>query len=134
MCFGCRPSGLANAHPPVLDDGTTDDTDTRGRCWPYMANLAVQSDMRRQGLGRLLIDAAEQVATSWGYSELVLKVEDDNAAALELYESMGYEEVGRDEHAMTLHGDAIFGSTVQVTIRILRKTLVELEKNHYIEE
>lgn len=56
----------------------------------YISNLAVRTTHRRQGVGRHLLLACEQVAQNWGSSELYLHVLEDNQPARALYEGLGY--------------------------------------------
>ncbi|MEB3231439.1 MAG: GNAT family N-acetyltransferase [Leptolyngbyaceae bacterium] len=60
------------------------------QCYPYIANLAVQSRYRRQGIAASLLRACEAVAIQWGFSNLQLHVREDNQAARHLYEQEGY--------------------------------------------
>ncbi len=57
---------------------------------PYIANLAVLNEWRRQGVGRQLITMAEAVAASWNYHEVYLHVLAGNTAARRLYQSLNY--------------------------------------------
>lgn len=43
-----------------------------------MADLAVSSECRGQGLGRRLVERLEEVVQEWGYDEVVLLVEATN--------------------------------------------------------
>ncbi len=56
--------------------------------------VMVARDHRRQGAGRALMAAAEDWARSVGVSKIELHVFPYNAAALALYESLGYEREG----------------------------------------
>ena len=56
--------------------------------------LMVARDYRRRGTGRALMEAAEAWAASVGVTKLELHVFPHNAAALRLYESLGYEREG----------------------------------------
>lgn len=57
----------------------------------YLCNLAVARSERRKGIGRLLCKACERVAAeAWGRSSIGLNVDRRNAAAITLYESLGY--------------------------------------------
>jgi len=56
-------------------------------------NLWVSEELRRQGLARRLMAAAEELARGMGVSYLSLDVLADNAPALRLYESLGFEDV-----------------------------------------
>ena len=60
-----------------------------------LANLAVASAVRGQGVGRTLLDAMLQDAASRGTSQIYLEVRESNVAARQLYGSRGFEEVGR---------------------------------------
>ncbi|WP_448381381.1 GNAT family N-acetyltransferase [Gloeomargarita sp.] len=56
----------------------------------YLANLAVAPAYRRQGLGRKLLLAAEQAVQSWPQEYLYLHVMENNQAARNLYQGLGY--------------------------------------------
>lgn len=57
----------------------------------YLLNdLFVASDFRRQGVGKLLLDASRDFAAEGGALRLELATAHDNAAAQRLYESVGY--------------------------------------------
>jgi len=62
-----------------------------------IANLAVDRECRRQGVGRKLVAEAEATAREWGYDYIWLLVEEDNERAQKLYRKMGYNAQGRDE-------------------------------------
>lgn len=63
---------------------------------PYLSNLCVDESQRGKGIGRSLVRYVERIAESrWGYSRMYLHVDTDNTAALKLYESEGYRDVGR---------------------------------------
>jgi ribosomal-protein-alanine N-acetyltransferase len=57
--------------------------------------LAVQESARRQGLGRALCIAVLEWCMSKGAAEVALEVRAANAAAMGLYESLGFEREGR---------------------------------------
>lgn len=57
--------------------------------------VCVAPDERRRGLGRALVSAALDSAAWRGAHRVYLEVAVDNAAALSLYRSVGFAEVGR---------------------------------------
>jgi len=59
------------------------------RGWVYY--LAVAPDRRRAGLGRALMAAAEDWLRDCGAPKIQLMVREDNAAALDFYQSLGLE-------------------------------------------
>ena len=58
--------------------------------FPYISNLAVKPDFRRQGVGKKLLAECEQMARNWGYHETRLHVLKSNEAAKQLYIHHGY--------------------------------------------
>jgi ribosomal protein S18 acetylase RimI-like enzyme len=63
--------------------------------------LAVAPDVQGAGLGRRLLGATADVLAARGYDRAVLHVLADNAAAVRLYESEGWEPSGEPfEHAL----------------------------------
>jgi len=62
---------------------------------PYLSNLCVDEKFRGQKIGRGLVRCVENIAkTCWGYNRIYLHVDEDNLAALNLYKSEGYRDVG----------------------------------------
>ena len=57
-------------------------------------NVAVHPDVRRRGVGRRLMEAAEAYAKERGIVFLSLEVRESNIAARSLYSSLGWEEKG----------------------------------------
>ncbi|MDJ0899895.1 MAG: GNAT family N-acetyltransferase [Xenococcus sp. MO_188.B8] len=57
---------------------------------PYISNLAVKKNYRRQGIAKKLLTQCEQVSRNWGYREIRLHVLADNHSAQKLYLGMGY--------------------------------------------
>ncbi len=53
-------------------------------------SLVIAAEARGQGLGRALLEAAEEAARARGTSEVRLEVRADNPQAIALYESVGY--------------------------------------------
>jgi ribosomal-protein-alanine N-acetyltransferase len=69
-------------------------------CWllgdeVHVANIAVAPKFRRLGLGRRLMDHILHRAVEKGMQSATLEVRVGNRAALNLYESYGFQEVGR---------------------------------------
>jgi GNAT superfamily N-acetyltransferase len=58
--------------------------------YPYISNLAVHKNYRRQGIGSKLLAKCEQIALDWGYNETHLHVLDNNHSAQQLYSQNGY--------------------------------------------
>lgn len=67
----------------------------RGAAVARIYSLVVSPQARGQGLGRRLVEAAEQGARHDGYAALSLEVREDNAVARALYADLGYAEVLR---------------------------------------
>lgn len=64
---------------------------------PILTNLSVKAKARKSGIGSQLLDACEQVVSTWkDDSEIILEVEMDNPSALEFYKRRGYEELFTD--------------------------------------
>jgi ribosomal-protein-alanine N-acetyltransferase len=61
----------------------------------HLLNLAVRSDQRRQGIARILLRQALEQSRAQGAQVAWLEVRPSNTAARALYESFGFQEVGR---------------------------------------
>lgn len=59
-----------------------------------IVTLDVSPDFRRRGIGRLLMDAAEQRLADCGTPAVRLQVEEGNAGAREFYRGLGYRPAG----------------------------------------
>jgi len=59
------------------------------RGWVYY--LAVAADFRKQGLGRKMMEAAEQWLRERNAPKIQLMVRDDNEAAIGFYKALGYD-------------------------------------------
>ncbi|UCD39222.1 MAG: ribosomal protein S18-alanine N-acetyltransferase [Fidelibacterota bacterium] len=57
-------------------------------------NVAVHPDFRDRGIGRKLIEAAEELCLENEFQRILLEVREDNEIARHLYLSMGFEAVG----------------------------------------
>lgn len=63
---------------------------------PYLSTLCVDEGYRGKKIGRAMVRCLEDIAVmKWGYSKMYLHVDGDNTAALNLYKSEGYKDVGR---------------------------------------
>lgn len=79
-----RPAGFAHAHP---------ETDYfNGKTIGYLSDLAVDKDFEGQGVGRLLMEAAEAWARERGYPHLALNVFASNVRAKQIYEKFGFQQ------------------------------------------
>ena len=61
----------------------------------HILNLCVHPDLQRQGWGRRLLEEAEWIAKQYRADTCFLEVRLSNIAAIHLYESSGYNEIGR---------------------------------------
>ncbi len=57
-------------------------------------NVAVRSDRKRRGYGKMLLDALVSYCEGNEISQISLEVRQSNSAAISLYEKCGYEKVG----------------------------------------
>lgn len=55
-----------------------------------ICNVAVEEKARRRGIGAMLVDAVTNEAKSRGAAKLFLEVNENNAAAIALYEKQGF--------------------------------------------
>ena len=63
-----------------------------------ITNVATHPDARRQGLGRAVVSALLAHAPALGLTDIYLEVRVSNEAAIALYRSLGFEEIGRRRH------------------------------------
>lgn len=61
----------------------------------HITNVAVDPEYRHRGFGRLLMKDMAAAAAGQGASSMTLEVRISNAAAIRLYESLGFEIAGR---------------------------------------
>ena len=62
---------------------------------PYLSNLCVAESARGRRIGKALVRCLEKIAKdTWGYDQIYLHVDLENAAAYNLYKSEGYQDVG----------------------------------------
>ena len=57
---------------------------------PLLSNVAVLPEYRRRGIGSSLVADGEALAREWGFDEMLLLVNAENAGAQALYSSRGY--------------------------------------------
>lgn len=62
---------------------------------PFIEGWYVTIDSRRQGVGRRLVDAAEDWARLRGFSEIASDTQLDNALSQDAHAALGYEEAER---------------------------------------
>ena len=63
---------------------------------PYLSDLAVHLEYRRQGVAKSLIRQCEQQSIAWGRTHLYLRVDEKNDGALLMYSSLDYKK--QDHH------------------------------------
>jgi ribosomal protein S18 acetylase RimI-like enzyme len=61
----------------------------------YLLSMAVDPNLRRQGLGRRCVDEAQAIAKEWAADAIFLDAYDTDAGAGEFYRKCGFREVGR---------------------------------------
>ncbi len=62
--------------------------------FPYLHIIAVKEEYRGRGIGRKLLEYIEETAAAKNQSKLFLVVADFNPRAKQLYESIGYHQIG----------------------------------------
>lgn len=92
---------------------------------PLLSNLAVAEDSRGRGLGTTLVDACEAQAKTWGFSEMVLQVDEANERARRFYQSRGYVDLYCDRAARSYNANGLFLSAVPTARVTMRKILVD---------
>ena len=63
----------------------------------HIATIAIHPDFRHQGIGKKLLEAALDSAYNEGAQSALLEVRAGNQAAIKMYETFGFETVGRRE-------------------------------------
>jgi GNAT superfamily N-acetyltransferase len=64
----------------------------------YVEGWFVDADLRRHGIGRRLVAAAEEWAAGHGCKEMASDAHPENTASLEAHRALGFEEVSRSVH------------------------------------
>ncbi|WP_028484354.1 GNAT family N-acetyltransferase/peptidase C39 family protein [Thioalkalivibrio sp. ALE17] len=80
---------------------------SRGTSLARLYSIAVSARARGQGLGRRLVEAAEDAARQHGRTDLRLEVRRDNAASLALFRGLGYRDLGTIDDYYEDHMDAL---------------------------
>ena len=65
---------------------------------PYLEGWYVGEQFRRKGIGRSLINAAEQWAKQQGFTEFASDVAIENQYGTAIHTALGFKEVGRNVH------------------------------------
>jgi ribosomal-protein-alanine N-acetyltransferase len=60
----------------------------------HLLNITVSPKLRRLGIGVKMMNAIEGVAAQQNMPQIILEVRPSNEAALHLYQSLGYEQIG----------------------------------------
>lgn len=81
----------------------------------HIATLAVHPDYRRQGIGKLLMQAGMQAAYAEGARIFHLEVRAGNLAAQKMYADLGYEIVGSRPRYYLNNGEDALLMTIDVT-------------------
>jgi len=63
---------------------------------PYLCNLLVAPPHRGKGFGKLLVSSSLRTARAWGFAELYLHADENEAASLGLYRGMGFSKVATE--------------------------------------
>lgn len=130
-----RPYGIGNAAKDVPKDVFVND---EGSCYddcassgigndprplrPVLTNLVVTKEARKYGIGSKLLDACEQhVQKQWKLHEVVLEVEDYNAAALKFYLKRGYHVLFSDPASRRYDVHGLWLRKVRCRREVLRK-------------
>ena len=70
----------------------------------HVLNLCVEPAYHQQGIGRFLMTHLQQVARAAGMDLMLLEVRKSNAAAIALYDSMGFHKLGVRKAYYPAHG------------------------------
>lgn len=90
---------------------------------PMLTQLVVHPNLRRNGLGTMLIAELEHAAQRRGHNETTLMVKLTNPDAERLYRELGYRETRQTTINWIEHGNNGNASDHSVDVRIMTKTL-----------
>lgn len=80
----------------------------------HVVNVVVRPELRRRGLGRLLVHALVDMAMRYGMTVATLEVRTENTAARALYRAYGFYEVGDRKAYYRDGGDAVIMTTEEL--------------------
>jgi len=86
---GHAAAGFIEVHLRELAEGA------RGSPVPFVEGWFVAAGQRRRGLGRVLLEAAENWARSRGFSELGSDTQLSNDLSIEVHQRLGFDEAER---------------------------------------
>ncbi len=69
----------------------------------HVLNICIHPKLQGKGLGRALFHSLEEVAKSNGVDMMLLEVRESNLIAIQLYESMGFNELGQRKNYYPSH-------------------------------
>lgn len=61
---------------------------------PFVVDLIVDPEYRRRGIATALVGEIARRCKDWGYDSLALRIDARHAGAAELYDDLGFEDVG----------------------------------------
>jgi ribosomal protein S18 acetylase RimI-like enzyme len=64
---------------------------------PYLSDLAVHPDHRRRGIAKALVKASEEFVRGIPRTELFIRVEETNEAAVTMYDHLEYQTTGSED-------------------------------------
>lgn len=79
-----------------------------------IANFGVCKELRRQSVGRLLLETCIEIAKGIGVKSIGLDVRESNLAALSLYREIGFQQVGLRKGYYSSNGEAAILMTKQI--------------------
>lgn len=72
----------------------------------HLLNITVSPQLRRLGIGARMMGAIEGVAAQQGMPRIILEVRPSNTSAIQLYQSLGYEQIGLRKNYYPAHPDS----------------------------
>eukprot|EP00985_Skeletonema_marinoi_P020558 scaffold12278_cov90-Skeletonema_marinoi.AAC.1 len=95
------------------------------RVRPIIENLAVKEEYRRQGIGKVLLEACEQNVQTWipFHDDIFVQVEDGNFKAKEFFMDNNFKVVYSDDNCKKDDLEGLAFSQTTITKFMLRKVL-----------